>query len=67
MHWSTAHSKTAAAGLVSLAAAALLFRPPSFMAGVLMVLLVWIAVAVTDKIRTDAAPTRRGRLGPRSR
>jgi hypothetical protein len=66
MLWTTAHSKTAAAGLVSLAATALLFRPSSFMAGVLMVLLVWIAVAVTDKIRTDAAPRRRGRVGSRS-
>jgi hypothetical protein len=57
MHWSVAHSKTAAAGLISLAAAALLFRPPSFVAGVLMVLLVSIAVAITDKISTDAGHT----------
>lgn len=57
MHWTVGHSKTAAAGLVSLAATALLFRPPSFAAGVLMVSLVLLAVAITGRMRTETGRT----------
>jgi hypothetical protein len=39
--------------------AALLFRPPSVTTGVLMVLLVAIAVAVADRVRTRAEQARR--------
>jgi hypothetical protein len=49
MYWTGAHTKTAAAGLVSLIGAALLFRPQSLLAGALTVLLVTISVVATDK------------------
>ncbi len=50
MSWTLAHTKTAAAGLVSLLGAVLLFRPPSFGIGVLTIALVTISVLVTDHL-----------------
>jgi hypothetical protein len=48
MHWSRAHTKTAAAGLASIALAALLFRPASAATGLLAVLLIVVLVTVSD-------------------
>jgi hypothetical protein len=58
MRWTVAHTKTAAAGLASLLGAAVLFRPPSLLAGVLTVLLVTISVLATDKAWGRKAPGR---------
>jgi hypothetical protein len=58
MRWGPEHTKTAVAGLVSLAGAALLFRPPSFGAGVVTVLLVTVSVLVTNRI-WERKPRRR--------
>jgi hypothetical protein len=50
MSWTVAHTKTAAAGLVSLLGAALLFRPTSFTVGLLTVVLVTASVLLTDRL-----------------
>jgi H+/gluconate symporter-like permease len=44
---------------VALVLAAFLFRPPSVTTGVAMVVLVAIAVAVADRLRTDVERSRR--------
>ena len=58
MPWTLAHTKTAAAGLVSLLGALLLFRPPSLEVGLLTIALVTISVLLTDRLWTR--PPRRG-------
>jgi hypothetical protein len=50
MSWTLAHTKTAAAGIVSLFGAVLLFRPPSLEVGLLTIALVTISVLVTDRL-----------------
>jgi hypothetical protein len=58
MSWTLAHTKTAAAGLVSLLGTILLFRPPSLAVGLLTIALVTVSVLLTDRIWTR--PARRG-------
>ncbi len=56
MSWTPAHTKTAAAGLLSLLGAVLLFRPPSVGIGVLTIALVTISVLATDRLWERLSP-----------
>jgi hypothetical protein len=59
MYWTRAHTETAAAGLMSLAVAVLLFRPPTVASGVLTVSLIAVLALAADRVRTRADRSRR--------